>query len=394
MPCYTLSQLLMGTALVAILLGFTQTEGCGTRYMMIESLSFMPDGSRIVVTKLACRDARTPFKFYKANVSRTISWLDISEGNRHGIIDQDFKPGNCGPAFHLWRIGRTPTLPNPSTAHVTMSAFGGGDVTCGVDSEKPVIMPFQRPVSSIAYSPSGRFLAASGMDEVTVLDTRNETVATRVPTIDLPFLSASLMSFTTDDTRIVVADSSAVFVWDLAASRPVSTVFRGLEPRINAIAVAPDNTLIVCSDRWVRRYEFGGKVVATLCDNGGYLCSVSARGNRLAVCGEDQLTIYDLSSNSVLRSLWFPHATALALSAAGDQLAAGDYNGGVALISTKTGVQRSCSNPPGRHRWPWTLPAVFLVGWLVCVALRLSRRTARRSERATSVDHLVVEEGR
>lgn len=373
MPRYTLSQLLMGTALIATLLGFVQTEGCGTRRTMIESLSFVSDDSRIVVSKLACRDARIPFKCYKADVSRTISWLDAC-GEDHGIIQQDFKPGNCGPAFHLWWVGRTSVVPHPSNGHVAICTFGGGDVTCKLDNGKSAAMPLQHPVSNISYSPSGRFFAGSGMDEVIVLDTQDNTIALRVQTFGLPFLSASLMAFTTDETDIVVADSSGVLVWDIVTSTRVSTVIRGGEPRINAIAVAPDNTLIACSDDWVRRYDFAGQVVAAIADHGAHSCCVSTDGNRLAVCGEGQLTVYDLVSNNVLRSLPFQGVTALAISSSGDELAVGDCKGCVTLIDTATGARQWCSNPPSRHRWPWTFPAAFLGGWVICVAWQLSRR--------------------
>ena len=68
---------------------------------MIEGLSFASGDSGILVTKLTGRDARTPLKFYKADIARTISWLDALTGDKQGILHQDFKPGNCGPALPL-----------------------------------------------------------------------------------------------------------------------------------------------------------------------------------------------------------------------------------------------------------------------------------------------------
>lgn len=373
MPRFTLSQLLMGVALIAIILAFTQTEGCGTRYTMIETLSFTSDDSRIAVTKLNARDARTPLKFYMANVARTISWLNASDGVNRGLIHQDFKSGNRGPAFQFWRVGRTSVLCNPSNDHVAMSAFGGGDVTRSVDTSKPTVVNLQHSACNIAYSKSGRFLAASGMYELTVLGTEDETVKMRVQANGLPILGASLMSFSNDESRLIEVSHSGVHVWDIPTSAHRSTVIQGLEPWINAIAVTPDDNLIVCSDDWVRRYDFTGQIVATLSEKGAYLCSIANGAERLSICADGELRVYDLNSNAVLRSMSFQGATALAMSSTGEGLAVGDYNGRVALIDTATGVQRWNATPLGRYRWPWTLPAGFALVWIY-VAWRVLRR--------------------
>lgn len=86
MPRFTLTQLLMGIALVAILLLLTQSEGCGERYTIIECISFSSDGSRIAVSKLQARDARIPMKAYKADVSRTISLLSSNGGSAGTLV--------------------------------------------------------------------------------------------------------------------------------------------------------------------------------------------------------------------------------------------------------------------------------------------------------------------
>src|SRR4029077_20531862 len=99
---FSLRQLLMGVAFAAILLAFTQTEGCGQRYTLIECVSVSPDGSRLIVSRLGARDAETPLKLYKANVSRTVSVLDVSDGSNGRIVHSDVRFGNQGPAFQLW----------------------------------------------------------------------------------------------------------------------------------------------------------------------------------------------------------------------------------------------------------------------------------------------------
>lgn len=371
MPGYTLTQLFMGTALISIIVAFSQTEGCGARYANIESLCFTSDDSRILASKLTSRDACTPFKIHKADVARTVSWIDAQAGSSIEVIHQSFKSGNCGPAFELWHLGRTSALCT-TTNDVAIAAFGGGEVTRDAGTVKPPVLPFRSSACNIAYSKDGRFLAASGRDEVAVFDTQNNVFAMRVTASGLPFLGASLMSFTDDDSRIVVAGDSGVQLWDISTSKRVSVVVQGLEPWINAVVIASDHDLVVCSDVWVRRYDFTGRVATTLAKSGAYLCCVARDGNTLATYGDGKLSIYDLNSNKVLHSLLFRGATALALSSGGDRLAVGDYAGHVALFDTTTGARRWYCDPPGRHRWPWTVPAAALVAWTFA-AWRLSK---------------------
>lgn len=346
MPRFTLSQLFMGMALIAIIAVVTQTEGCGTHYTMVEAISFSSDGSRIAVATLNGRDVRTPGKAYKADLSRTISWLNASTGGDCGIVHEDFNAGNCGPAFGFWRLGRTSALCNPSNDHIAMSAFGGGDVTLDAETGKPVAISLQHPAYNIAYSNSGRYLAASGADELTVLDTYSGAVAMQVETGDEPFLFASLMSFAHDGTHIVVAGNWGVHVWDIPTSTRISAVIDGPEPWVNDISVVPNDTVIVCSDRWIRRYTFAGELLATLGHTGAYLCCVSADGHTLAVSSEGQLTTYDVSHNRLIRSFSFDGATALAVSSDGDHIAVGDYRGNVTLLDAKTGTRQWLTRPP------------------------------------------------
>lgn len=364
MPRFPLFQTAMGIALAAIIFAFAQSEGWGTRFEMIETLSFSADDSWIAVTKLAGRDAETPWKFYKANVSRTVCRLNSVNGKLRDVVHQDFKPGNRGPAFGLWWVGRTSVLVNPSNDQLAMSEFGGGSVVFGIDTAKPLKVSLQFDACNIARSRTGRFLAASGRDLVAVIDTFSNTVAMEIQSDDSAFLGASLMDFTHDETRLVVAGSSGVDVWEIATSKQISTVIDGHEPNVYAISVASDNTLIVCSDNWIRRYTLAGKVVATLATRGAQLCDISDNGISVAAREDGELTIYDLRSNKQMKRFSLGGVSTLVLSSDGQMMAVGDFNGQVALIETTGGSRRWQVSPPSRYRWPWTVPAAFLLGWI------------------------------
>src|SRR5689334_23085800 len=107
MPHFTLKESLYVLFLIAVSMVLGCPLGWSTHYAMIESLSYSPNNARILVSKLNAVNAGTPMKAYKADVSRTLCWLDVADGKSSRVIHQDLKPGNAGPAFKLWRVGRT-----------------------------------------------------------------------------------------------------------------------------------------------------------------------------------------------------------------------------------------------------------------------------------------------
>ena len=73
---FSLTQLLMFVALVAILLTLAKSEGCRMRYSMIGSMEFSSDGKQLLVARYDARHAGVPGKGYKDEACRTISIFD------------------------------------------------------------------------------------------------------------------------------------------------------------------------------------------------------------------------------------------------------------------------------------------------------------------------------
>lgn len=382
MPRYRLTHLLMGTALVAILVVLTQSEGCGLPHYMIECVSFSPDGSQIAVARLDARDAQTPMKAYKSDVSRTVSLLGSSNGASAGVVHQDLKPGNCGPAFGLWRVGRTSAVFNPINGRIVAHDFGGGDVRQydPRHASEPLVARLRHRAWNIAVSRCGRFVAASGYEELTIVDTATNKPVMRGQVEEYPFLSASMLGFTADETRIVAAGYREIRVWEIATGARTSTITPGFASPILAIAVAPDDTLLVCSGEGACRYDLSGNCVAKLTNADlCKACSVSANGQYAAlVADRKRLEIYDLRSGEKTGSVRFLCSpTSLAFSPDSNSLAVGDACGTVSLFDPRTRTRLWTATPPGRYRWPWTMPAFFLLVWAF-VAWRLEKRAAVR----------------
>ncbi len=379
----------MATALVAIVLAFIRSEGCGRRYTQIGCVSFSPDGSRIAVSKMNARNSRTPGKHYIANVSRTLSILAASDGTALGILHRDFKPGNQGPAFALWAAGRTSIALNPVSDHLVALEFGGGNLTqYALDGQtKTLAVRLQRPASGFSLSKSGRLVATSSWDDVTVYETTtgDSVMQVQADGLYLPFLHAPLLAFSGDEMRLVMASVKGIHVWDISTGTQSTTIIEGSEPRITAMAVAPNDTLLVCSDAWVRRYDFSGNIVSNLTDSRHCrACCISNDGQNAALLDAENVVIYNLASGEPAKFVPFDWATTIAFSPDGQSLAVGDNGGKVTLVDVRTGKRQWSSSPPGRYRWPWTLPACVLAVWsYVAWRLSLKARAVDNDSRST-----------
>ncbi len=377
MPRFSLKQLLMGTALFGVLLVFTQTEGCGTRYSTIETLSFSSDGLQIVVTKLTARDSRTPMKAYKSNLARTVSLVDTATGRSLGVIHQDFKPGNSGPAFGYWWPGRTSVICNPNDDRIAISGFGGGDLTFGVE-QSPETVSLPRPASNLTISKSGRFLAASGANHLTVVDTSTLKTTMKKQIADSPFLGASLMSFNSDDSLLISVGYDGAQVWDLAAAAQTATLPIDPESWVRSIAVMPDDSVVICSDSWTKRFDLSGALLNTIDGKGGYVSAASRTSNTLAISDGETVRLCDVTDGTTTRTLSASGVMSFAVSSDDKFLATGDNDGNVELYDLSTGTRKWVSSPPGRHRWPWTIPATILGVWC-WIAYRLFNQRGKPS---------------
>jgi WD40 repeat protein len=176
-------------------------------------------------------------------------------------------------------------------------------------------------------------------------------------------LHASHASFSADEARLVTAGDDGIHVWDVATGKVTTSLIQGPEPSIHAISFVPDDTVVICSDLWVRRYELSGKIHSTLTDSDAcYNCSVSRDGQRVAVIDARDIVVYDLAADEPKR-IRMASATTLAFSPDGEALAVGSCDGVVSMIDVSDGSIRWSVSAPGRNRWPWTIPALFLVIW-------------------------------
>ncbi len=333
---------------IAIVVGVSQFRGCDSRFLMIDSLAFTPDDSLVTVAKVAVEDDQTAFKRYFINPVRTVSQLAVINGTLQTILQEDFEPGTQGILRRWSYPGRMSVCTSPASGLVAVTAFDGNEVTYGAGRWNSKVIHLEHGPHNITFSSSGRYLAASGNCEVSILDTSTGKIVTRIalPEGDPPFIEASFISFADDEIRIVIASAQDVSMWNILTGTKEATIVDGGAHGFYAMAVAPNDTLVLCTYDGVKRYDFTGRIVATLGQAPRKLCCLSADRSRLAVYGHPHLEVYNLKSNVLQMTFAKRDVTAIALSSDGSQMAVGDELGQVSLLNLKDGTRKWRSSPP------------------------------------------------
>ncbi len=345
---FGVAQLLMALAVIAILTTLIQSDGCGRRLEMVESLSFCTNDTRLVVAVLNARLKHGS----KSDVARTVSIVDASSGVNLDLIRQDFKSKRFDHSLprHVLRLGSV--LCNPSSDHVVV---GGDRLTYQVEAQQPTEFHLTHSAYVIAFSKSGRYLAAGDGVSVTVLDTTNGKTLWRGEGSKIRG-QFTMLSFSNDDSRIILVGRYDLEAWDLFDSSQNSSVIPFKE-RINSISVIANDHVVVCTDDWVRRFDAKGQLVAAISDRGARFCSSDRVGSRLATAGADSLSMYDLNSNLILHSIQvYTAPSSLAMSSNGVAVAVGDNDGHVENYDVITGTRQWRATPIGQIRrapWPW-----------------------------------------
>lgn len=351
MSRFAISQLLIGVSLAAILVVVYQSRRSEDRHEMIESLSFSQDNSQVLAVQLSRSEAKPLFSNDKQviKIARTVSMLDAETGKPKEILDHATREGDLGVSMRSWGRRRTSAVCNPSNDNIAIADLGGGSVSC-IPGNGPIIkLEFTRPANTIAVSKSGRLVAASGLGQISVFETATKVVRRQIEMQDHPEINAPLVTFTNDEAFVLQLTATEVLIHDFVGWSQQSKVIQGDGVIFQSLAVAPDDSLIVCSNRWVKRFNTEGEVIAELLGAAAWDCVVNPAGNQVALLSEETIHLVDLATNEQTGSLPYLGATAVAFSGDGQSLAIGDSEGRVSVIDAVT----------LDSRWQARAPAVF-----------------------------------
>ncbi|HVU86458.1 MAG TPA: hypothetical protein VHD36_04010 [Pirellulales bacterium] len=364
MKRFTLSQMFMGVAVLALLFALVPAEGCGEPYTRIQALSFSPDGKRLAVVKLNWRNANVPLKGYAANIARNICLVDVESATPTEIVERNFLPGNQGPAFAVLRQcpdslafsadGNSLFFLDANASEIRVCDLNAKEVTTfgPVTQAAHLHFSLSQDRSLVAQSSWG-----SG---VSLLAADNAKQIENAPNIAIfsPFRSGIALS--ADNHWVAIRDQDKVKLYDATANLRAGPSYDcsgtggfAFSPVAAQLAVASDNNILFCDPTTNAMRTFP--------------CEMEIRNvqfvgaDNLVIATEHGVTLVRVATGEVAARLkhdsW---VTALATSPDARTVAIGDNRGHVLLWDAKTG-RSSSFRAPGRSGYPWTLPAGILV---------------------------------
>ncbi|KAF9899217.1 hypothetical protein EC991_009282, partial [Linnemannia zychae] len=184
-------------------------------YSRITSIEFSPDGLQLAT----------------GSVDRRISLRNAKTGELRDVLSTPVEPGN---------LTKMRLMVNSETGEPVLD-----------------FSPFSRNVSSLAYSPDGRWLAAGHL--LGFMQLWDTISLEQGPILSGHTSSVTGISFSPDDRWITASSQdNTVMLWDALTNTPVTTL-TGHNASVNCVAFSPDGHQIASggNDRKLRLWEVG-----------------------------------------------------------------------------------------------------------------------------------------
>ncbi len=395
MQRFTVTDLIMGTSLITILLVLSHSDVGGKPFVRVQTISFSPDGQRIVFSSLDGVTLTNGISSLFRDVTQSIGLIDCEQGNQVRIIHSDsltVRPSKRNPALVY--------MPLPSF-RLPPAVFLGNHLVCAIapptgiirlypldgDLGSSVNFSLENTAAGLSVSSSGKLLAITTEYGLRIVDVATATriMRTRVHFSQLP--TGSQVAFSADESLALVSYRyPSIVILDLATKKKsllklknnffqksLSTIPAAKTRELNklhGVSFVGNELLFTCSYFGVQLYDLSGNLVSTISDSQQIAVGcVSANGATAAWVESGRLVTYDLARQTVIRESPLNSATCLALSPDGTLLAAGIVNVSgnprVSVIDVRTGKTRFIAAVPTHRRISWLMAAGMLIVWIL-----------------------------
>ena len=385
---FSLTQLLMFVALVAILLTLARSEGCGYRRSMIGSLEFSADGKRLLVARYDDHNAGVPNKGYVDEICRTISVIDVESGTVTSIVDQVVKSYGS-PVVPPLRAPRTAFAEDDKAALI--EELNGGELKlCDLETRqwRTPFAGHQQYSFGFVVSRNQKVVATSYDDAVELWDAKAGNQLLRIVAGCGPNLTP-LVGLSADGELVATCGSAGLQLWNVSDGTQLRTT-SSIPAGTRAIGFSPvGHTLAFSQSDRICLYDVDRNQTRDVPWNRMYSSiAFSADGNRLAVAAanRDEVMFVDGITGRALDRLSSPYLTSIAISPDGNRIAIGDYGGSLRLWSPGRGSPPKQIVVPGRtNAYTWPLPFAALVIWAgICYWIWVRRKRAKEPQATPS----------
>jgi len=377
---FSLTQLLMFVALVAILLTLVRSEGCRSRNSAIWSLEFASDGKNLLVARYDGHAVDSSGTHFQGEVCRTISVIDVDAGLPKMVVDQVAKSSGL---FILDRVNRLPcTAFAEGEEAVLIDAPESGELRCfdlAGGQSRTLFGGYKQRSRGFIVS-RDRSVVAIGYDDAVVLcDARSGHQLGRIPGGPC---SNCLLSLSADGEYLLSLGTLEYNrLWNVCDGKE-SAISRDIDP-ISFSAIG--HTLVSLKDARIRLFGVDGKLSRELpCKSTIWWDKIafSADESKLAAATTDAVMLMDCHTGQMLGQIPAAGLSAFALSPDGNYIAIGDYRGGLTLWRPGSEDAPKQIVVPGRtniYTWHW--PFVALVIWAsICYWIWVRRKWARQPQ--------------
>jgi WD40 repeat protein len=381
-PCrsaYTLVQLLLAVALIAIVLGFCLADYRGSPWQNVQC-AFAPDGQVLAVGSADGRRVHDGVRYVTESMRQTVAMVDVETAKGRATLFSEY-------VGHGGLFAQAPHVAFSPGGERLAAGAGLGQLRMWKLREQVSEMDIStdelsRFIHGISFSPDESILAAADHSRVVLLDLESG-VTSHLYSSGHRFFASNAIAFSSDGSLLAEATDEGVNLWDTSTRKMVRTL--GRENTIYAVAFSPhDCTLATAGDDGVNLWDLSTQTDRNISRSAALWVKFSGDGTKLVSADFDDVKFWDVTEGAQVKTISsVKRITTIALSPDGHRLAIGDSDGAMSMWSVDSGDKLWFVRVAGRHSLSPVIPFVLLGAWF-WLWVRFARKKSIKTSKLSS----------